>query len=73
MVRFGILTAAAVVSFGVLTGSAREASAAKVSLGEAWARCLAYVDEKYPKRPGENERIRESQGIACLRRLGYRP
>ena len=73
MMRYGILTAAAAVSFGVLTGSPQEASAAKVSLKEAWARCLAYVDEKYPKRPGENERTRESQGIACLRRMGYRP
>ena len=71
MGRHGIIAASA-LCFGLLTAP-QGALAAKVSLKEAWSRCLAYVDEKYPKRPDENERVRESQGIACLRRLGYRP
>jgi hypothetical protein len=66
------MIAAAALCFGILTAP-ETAQAAKVSLKEAWSRCLAYVDEKYPKRPDENERVRESQGIACLRRMGYRP
>jgi hypothetical protein len=71
MVRNGMIAAAA-LCLGILAAP-EGALAAKVSLKEAWVRCLAYVDEKYPKRPGENERVRESQGIACLRRMGYRP
>jgi hypothetical protein len=53
--------------------SAAAKKAKRVSLEQAWAQCLNYVDTNYPKGSGDNDRQRASQGLACLQRLGYRP
>jgi len=53
--------------------SAATKKAKRISYEEAWQRCLAYVDQHYPRSTEGAERQRAAQGIACLQRYGYRP
>jgi prephenate dehydratase len=73
---FGTVIALSIAVLIVFTQAASSATAKKikkVSLEQAWAQCLNYVDSNYPKGSGDNDRQRASQGMACLQRLGYRP